>query len=261
MTDQINEGGVEEHWDSYIASYEEGKPGLTTLRMDLIETAPVADYPMVLVTGFTFKSGREDGFPEEENLQAVHDDSDKLIAFVEQKFDCLHVASFMYDCQRMEYFYLRSGINVEAGIQQFYAEQLSAYENHTNVDEDKDWSLYREFLFPTDEILHYMYDQKVVMHLEEEGDDMTTPRRVDHWILFDKENDAERFAKEAEKQGFEVEGVSETEHEDTALQLQVFREDKIDLDDIFPVTAGLRDLAQKFEGDYDGWETFVVSKK
>ncbi len=30
-----------EHWESYIASYEGGKPGSTMVRMDLINSAPL----------------------------------------------------------------------------------------------------------------------------------------------------------------------------------------------------------------------------
>ncbi|WP_299459920.1 DUF695 domain-containing protein [uncultured Microscilla sp.] len=249
---------VQEHWDSYIASYEEGKPGLTTLRMDLIETAPEADYPFALITGFNFGGEREDGFPEERDLQAVHDTSDAIVGFMEQNFDCVHVASFMYDFQRMEYFYLKAKNNVEQGLNKLYESQLPGYECYISIEEDKDWALYQEFLFPTDEIMHHMYDQKVVLHLEEAGDNLLASRRIDHWVLFAHKGDLERFSDEIAKQGFKVEGTSESDDKELPLQVQVWRNDIPELDTIFPVTSGLRQLAEDFNGSYDGWETVVT---
>ena len=53
-----------ENWQTYMASYEGGKPGSTTVRMDLIDSAPISGYNYVLVTGITYESEREDGFPK-----------------------------------------------------------------------------------------------------------------------------------------------------------------------------------------------------
>lgn len=249
---------VQEHWDSYIASYEEGKPGLTTLRMDLIEEAPDADHPLALITGFNFGGEREDGFPEERDLQAVHDISDDIVAFMEQNFDCVHVASFMYDYQRMEYFYLKDTKNVEQGLNKLYENILPNYEVYISIEEDQDWALYQEFLFPTDDIMHHMYDQKVVMHLEEAGDNLMASRRIDHWIFFAQMTELERFSAEATKEGFKVEGTSASDDPELPLQVQVWRNDVPELDSIFPVTSGLRKLAQECGGEYDGWETVVT---
>ena len=40
---QLNGQQTKERWDGYMAAYEEGKIGSTTLRMDLIDTAPIKD--------------------------------------------------------------------------------------------------------------------------------------------------------------------------------------------------------------------------
>lgn len=245
-----------EHWDSYLASYEEDKPGLMTLRMDLVEQAPIQAFPVALVTGFDFITSREDGLPEEEKLNEIHKASQQLIDFILQKEEGIHVASFMHNQQRQEYFYLRSLGGLEAKMEQFYAESLTGYTCYTNIEKDAVWSLYLEFLYPTDDILNYMYDEKVVAHLEEAGDDLVTFRRVDHWVFFEKPDELEGFSAKAKQQGFHIEGVEE---QSPSFQLQVWREDKVELEHIFAVTSGLRKLAQEFRGDYDGWETTVVT--
>lgn len=72
-----------EQWDSYIASYENGIPGSTTIRMDLINDSPIKNLEFVLVTGITFETSRDDGLPEGETFTLLHkigDELDELIS-------------------------------------------------------------------------------------------------------------------------------------------------------------------------------------
>ena len=248
-------------WDTYIASYEEGKPGITTLRMDLIEHAPIEEFPHLLVIGFAFDGQPDSGFPKEEERDNIYETDDAIIDFMSSNTNSIHAGSFTYDSKRLSYFYLNHPNDIESQIEQFSNTQLPEVELFVDLEEDKAWESYLKFLYPSDDILHYMRDRDVVMQLEQQGDVLETPRRVDHWVYFKDMDDLGRFSAEVAKLGFQTEDINETSQEAQPYQLGVWRENVVELDTIYGVTSELREMAQKFNGAYDGWETEVVRPK
>ncbi|HAS46337.1 MAG TPA: hypothetical protein DCS93_38000 [Microscillaceae bacterium] len=246
-------------WDTYIASYEDGKPGITTLRMDLIEYAPVEEFPQLLVIGFAFEGQPDSGFPKEEERDKIYEIDDAILEFMSDNTDGIHVGSFTYDGKRLSYFYLNEVKDIETQLDNFSNTQLPEVELFVDQEEDKAWDSYLKFLYPSDDILHYMYDRDVVMQLEKHGDPLVTPRRVDHWVYFENMDDLGRFSAEVAKLGFQTEGINETNQGEHPYQLTLWREDAVELDTIYEVTSELREMAQQFKGAYDGWETSVVN--
>jgi regulator of RNase E activity RraB len=104
-----------------------------------------------------------------------------------------------------------------------------------------------------------MADQQVIMGLMKAGDNLEKARRVDHWIYFKNKNDKELFISYAIKNGFSIEknGRNKADAEGK-FGLQIFRTDKVDPNSIMQITTELKKEAQKFDGEYDGWETEVV---
>ena len=99
-------------------------------------------------------------------------------------------------------------------------------------------------------------DKHVVAYLKKNGDKLIDPREVFHWIYFKTEEDAENFKKEAEKEKFIF--VSKRKVEDSyPFQIQLKRVDKVDLKSVNEYSLLLLELAEKHNGDYDGWETSV----
>src|SRR5688572_30374599 len=110
-----------ENWDTYIARYEEGIPGSTTLRMDLANSAPIKDYPFALITGLYYQSEREDRLPEESSLEEIHSKEEKTIEFINSNSDCIHVGTFMSDFQRLQFCYMKSDKDIEKKLKEFYS--------------------------------------------------------------------------------------------------------------------------------------------
>ena len=102
-----------------------------------------------------------------------------------------------------------------------------------------------------------MGDRSVVQQLQQSGDDLTKARRVDHWIYFAKQNDMLAF-KNAMSNKYKIEKYGKNAETNLPYEIQIFHTQKIDLNSINNVTSKLIEIAQKFNGDYDGWETFVV---
>ena len=121
--------------------------------------------------------------------------------------------------------------------------------------QDADWSYYRDFLYPDAERVRWMRDRDVVDALEQHGDSLRTERRVDHWVYFGDVESRSRFAEAVHGLGF---GIVELDaSSESGPGLQVHRVDSVQLDDIHEVTTTLQELAERYGGEYDGWETSV----
>ncbi|MDO5979190.1 DUF695 domain-containing protein [Flavivirga spongiicola] len=247
-----------ENWESYIAYYEGGKPGSTTVRMDLINSAPLSGYNYVLVTGITYESEREDGFPKgDQTFKLLHKIGDELEAILNRNGENILVGSFMHNFERLEYFYLKSDEGIKKKIEQFYKTSYPNKKYYLNIKEDKNWEYYTQFLYPNEETINYMEDQKVLEALKNAGDNLTKARRIDHWAYFSDNASLELFKKEVIEQGFKIESSGKIEDENMPYRLRFHRVDNVDIDSIYPVTSSLRKMSMKYKGDYDGWETSV----
>jgi hypothetical protein len=106
-----------------------------------------------------------------------------------------------------------------------------------------------------------MSNQKVVLNLTKEGDDLSKPRQVDHWLYFSSEADRDKFITYAAKEKYKIESKDNNKDSKLKYQLRISRVDNVDLDSISKITIGLRRKAKELNGEYDGWETFVVKEK
>src|SRR5690606_16060455 len=70
---------------------------------------------------------------------------------------------------------------------------------------DPQWTYYRELLLPDAERRQWMDDRRLVQVLREQGDALSTPRRVDHWANFASAEARDRFVAHAGRDGFTLE--------------------------------------------------------
>ena len=210
--------------------------------------------------GLRWESEREDGFPQGDTFELLHKVGDELIEILKTNGDNLLVGSFMYNFQRLEYFYLKSDNDIEKQLEEFYKSKYPNNKYYINLKEDKNWSYYRDFLYPNDDTLNYISDQKVVDQLIKSGDNLEKERRIDHWIYFSNKKNMELFKTEVTKSNFKIEFSGINDQTDLPFEIRIWRVDKVDIESIHPITNNLRKLAIKYNGDYDGWETSVESE-
>jgi uncharacterized protein (TIGR01619 family) len=252
---------TKENWDTYIANYENDLPGSTVLRMDLIDVAPIKDYPFVLITGLTYESSREDVFPDKTTLETLYKVEDDLIAFLNKKIKYLYVGSFTHNHERLLYFYLKSDKNLQKELENFYTSKYPKREYQIQIEEDKNWEYYTEFLYPNEATRDYMSDLAVIESLEKNGDNLQQVRKIDHWIYFSTEQDLKAFEIEVKQLGFETGDTEKVEDSEMPFQIQIWHEDKADITTINTATSKIKNLAKQHNGDYDGWECIVVKQE
>lgn len=247
----------EDTWDVYLAQYEKGA-GSTVINMSLKERAPVKLYPYLLKVGVKLLSCTDEGLPSKEEFKTLYAISDK----VKDKVDSLKknkaAGTFSYQCSRTDYYYVTDTNSVRKVLQSMFKKYYPRYEYNIEIKSDPGWEAYLTFLYPNEETREYMENSKVTMKLTEAGDDLSKSRQVDHWLYFKTEADREIFIKYALSENFKVEGKEISKKSALQFQLHLSRTDKVNVGAISAVTIQLRRKAQALNGDYDGWETFVI---
>jgi hypothetical protein len=243
------------NWDAYLAQYEKG-PGSVTLNMDLINRAPIREFPYLVITGVNFKNCKADGFPTD--LHELYKISDDIALVINSATKNELVGTFMYQCRRADYIYVSDTLNLRSKLIKAYKEHYKNYKYYISIKPDKAWGGYLEFLYPNEETQEYMRNGKVLMQLQEAGDKSEKPRQVDHWVYFNTAKDRDLFKKYAEGKGFKIEGEEFTKESELPYQLGISKVTAIEISTISAVTLQLRKKAKELRGEYDGWETVVV---
>ena len=259
ITQKIFAQKDQETWDSYMATFE-NKPGSTVVRMDLIDSAPLKEYKFILITGVTYESKSPDGLPDNNTLSFVQQIGDELQQLMHSTLKEVYVGSCMYNYERLEYFYLKDTLGIRNVLKEFYLSKYPKFKKYINLREDFDWKGYREFLYPSETIINYMADSKVVKSLVDNGDNLTKSRKVEHFAYFKSQNESEEFKVEIEKKGYLIIEIGKNSIGEYPHKVLFWKDQFVDLESINQVTKSLKDIAKKYKGEYDGWETVVIKE-
>ncbi len=228
-----------EYWDNYIAIYEEDLPGSTVVRMDIIEEAPIKDYTYVLIINLKYETSREDQFPEDDELKFLQGIEDEVYEVVEKFGANIPVGSFTGMKEREIYFYIKEKGNVNKMLDAYFSLKYPELKYEIELAEDINWERYTTFLYPNEATRNYMSDRDVVRTLQEAGDPLTQPRRVDHWAYFSRENEMNEFQENIKAQKFDIVSAKKEEDAegDLPYTIQFWREDFVYLDSIYTITS------------------------
>ena len=113
------------------------------------------------------------------------------------------------------------------------------------------WTYYRELLLPDPERRQWLEDRRLVEQLAEDGDPLSTPRRVEHRLALPA-GTRDQFISLAIAAGFTV-NVDE-------LILRVHRRDPVELEHIHAVVMILVAAATPLGGRYESWESGRIAE-
>ena len=250
----------EDIWDVYMAQYEKGR-GSTVINMSLKENAPMKQYPYLLKTGVRLIKCSEDGLPTQEELNVLNRISDRIKSIIDSNIKNIPTATFSYQCERIDYYYIFDTMEIRKHLESTYQQEFPDYKYSINFRYDKNWDAYLMFLYPNEETYEYMNNEKVILNLTKAGDNLSKPRQVDHWLYFKTEADRNKFIPYVLKEKYKVESKKISKDSKLKYQLQISRIDYVDIVSISKITIELRKKAKDLNGEYDGWETFVIVEK
>lgn len=243
-------------WDFYFLKVDD-QPASIYVDLSLIDEAPLPNYPAMGYVRIEMRSPREDGLSSQAEF-------DELLKAEDHLVETLTASGALY-----------VGRNTSAGCRDFYfytqtyddgwelqvaqaMQALKQYGYQAGVRLDQEWSVYREFLYPSPRSRQSIENRSVCDALERNGDAMTTPREIDHWAYFPTSQSRDVFIQHSHELGFQARVREDENMENDEFCAQISRMDTPSFAGIDDVCLPLYDLAVQCGGRYDGWECQVI---
>ncbi|MBD7963870.1 DUF695 domain-containing protein [Fictibacillus norfolkensis] len=252
---------MSDNWNFYIDELD-GNLASFVVDLDVTEEINIKKYNWLFTVKLTIKSPTELGFPEEIEDELLgeleYDVMEKL--YVE---DIIQVGRLTTNGTREFFYYAKK----EKQIKIIDKQALAIFDNNkyeteiSSIEEEEPWSFYYDFLYPNEYHLQQMNNRDLVELLEQENDDLEHPREIQHWIEFQTLKDLKAFEQDIIKEGFKTQDFEQEKNEEGTFSITIIREDGVDYEMIDAVTYLIIETAQKYHGEYDGWESPVVLKK
>lgn len=118
---------------------------------------------------------------------------------------------------------------------------------------------YNSFLYPSKYDFNWIENAKVCRALAEGGEVFRTPRVIDYFAYFSNEDDAKSYADELGQSQYAF-TVKEIKGLDGSYSVAFTNNDVPEQEHITAVTNSLLDLAEQFNGQFDGWGTTIEAE-
>ncbi len=190
----------------------------------------------------------QDGFEEFLEMK------ESLIIALESEGRVHYVGSRVVDGWNEFYFYASDSKELNSMSTAILKE--SGYTYESNVVKDKKWNFYETQLFPTELEQHNIQTAKIVFLLEEEGDDLSVARDVEHYVSFEMPTQKNRFINTLAIDGFTLK--DELSSEDFEHGVALVKNHAVTYEEATKVIAELFESVKKEGGYYEGWSTTLV---
>lgn len=245
-----------ENWNSYICNVN-GELASIFLDLSLHDKAPDSTRPCLLFVWVKMRLPRPDGLSSAEEAETLWKLGDNLTAALEKHLKAVFVGRITTQSRREFYFYTPQAPKDDAEVVQSLS-TFVGYEFEMGTQEDPDWEQYLSVLYPADEELEKIKNQQVLEVLVKNGDQLSEPREVSHWIYFKTEVDRSTFSKAMEELGYQILVCKQDPKRPPDYGVQICRVDRVDQASIDEVVLEIFRFAKASNGRYDGWETVVV---
>lgn len=243
-------------WDFFPLLVDD-RPASIYVDLGAIAYAPNADLPHMACISLNMNAPREDGLSSREEFDTlilIEDALKQVLAAAHTQY----VGRCTTNSCRDFYFYIANPqdweYRVAACLRSFPSYTYDAY-----TGEDQGWSTFFSYLYPNDYNRQAIENRRVCGALQRHGDKLIEAREIDHWIHFSNAASKDAFTYDALKLGFCVRVASEPAKDSDCYTVQMWRVDVPRPDNIDSVTDPLFKLAAKYGGEYDGWESVVVT--
>lgn len=253
-------GKIDEDWCIYLChAFAYDLPAVVRTNLALMNFEFAANYPKRLQLQILYKNADDNGFPTREEGEYVYSIEDSVVEIIEQHGDML--AGVVKCDERAHIFaYAKSESGYYDEISEMMAENYPDYVYTFAAFEDQDWEMYFNALCPDRYEYQSIMNKRHIKNIESNGDSMV-PRVLEHCLLFKTEENGEAFLTKVIEEGFtklSSENLNDDEDIDKEhpYELVIGREDSFEnIDDI---VFRLIDLAEEFDGEYDGWGCKIV---
>lgn len=256
----LNSYGQKERWDTFLGMYGK-KPGTVYVDMGLASAAPDKNMPYLVITGPHAHSCDERGIPdtaEMDKLGEILDDATNYLGSVTAK---RHAGTFAYDCEWLNYYYVRDTAGVRTALARMYGKSYSDYDYSVKIKHDPAWMTYRTFLFPDEKTQRWKANAKVISAMIDMGDDLAVKRDINFKFHFQTEQERTQFAAAARGHDFKADKFFLTS-DGLVYGLTVSKFENVRIGLVDSMTTELTTVGKKFNAIYIGWDApATVGKK
>ncbi len=133
----------------------------------------------------------------------------------------------------------------------------TGYAYESNIIKDKKWNFYETQLFPSELELAHIQSDKIIFLLEEEGEDLTIARDVEHYVSFLTPTQKNRFVNTLDVDGFSVK--DEISNEDFEHGIALVKNHTVTQEEVRKIVSDLFAKVKEEQGFYEGWSTTLVN--
>ena len=251
---------IDEDWGVYLCdSFAYDLPAVIRANLALRDFEYTANYPKRLHLQILYKNANESGFPTREEGEYVYHIEDAVEEIVKQHGDML-VGVVKCDERAHIFAYAKNELGYYDAISKMMSENFPDYAYTLAVVEDEDWELYFNGLYPDRYEYQSIMNMRLIEDIKSDGDSMV-PRVLEHCLLFTTEENGEAFLAKVMEDGFnklssEDRSNNEAIDKEHPYVLVIGREDAFE--NIDEIVWYLMDLAEEFNGEYDGWGCHIV---
>lgn len=249
---------MNDDWDFYLCQVE-SNPASIMLDMGIYGQTPMSMLPDMAYLRLYLQKPAASGMTTSEEAQALYPLDDIFTEAADQD-GAIYVGRVTTGGFRDFVFYAPNGAAFEQEIAS-RANTLVGYNFETGSRPDPEWTVYRNYLYPSKRMQQTMKNRGVYDALEKRGDPLTASREVDHWAYFPTSFARATFIQNSMKNGFRVRNMLEPDSQGDDFGVTIFRQDVPAPDELDDVILILFDLAQEAGGRYDGWETQILAEQ
>ena len=244
--------GQTEHWDTYMAKFGD-KPGSVLVDMGYKDIAPDEKYPYLLVTGPQAMNCDKQGLPDKEEIDRLEEILDATSNFITGVTAKTLVGTLTYNCERLNYYYVKDTMGIRYALMRMYNRNYSNYKYAINIKPDRGWSTYKTFLYPNEETMDWMVNDKIIAKMIQEGDSLIRGRDINFDLYFKTDTGRRSFVQVAHSRGYKTDTTGGNKnngmYELVASKYGMIRTNVLD-----SMTHELKGEMKKYNAIYNGWE-------
>lgn len=245
----------QENWQVYFSRINNQQTSVI-VDLNIAKIAPVKVLPEVFYLIIPFDFANDNGLPSLESYKMIKKIEDE-IAELNHRFaeNLLHVATLTMNSERLQMYYCSKVDDSKvflAQIDKAFNHQLTYQIDHRA---DPEWNDYFNLAYPLPFQLEMIKNRVVLRKLTEAGDNLVKSRKVNHYLVFNAEKDADHFMEFAENERFVLFLM---EKRGDQWKLGISRNDYVSYEQIDELCLPLWEKAQVYNGTYNGWESEVI---
>lgn len=246
-----------ENWKPYLCKIND-KLASIFVNLGLGGEAPIASKPWLLWTWVYFQAPRTDGLSDSKEAPTLYKIEDALSACLSHACRAVPCGRITTEGRREFYFYGET----KEGFDQAVSTGMEGFDDYRfdiGSQKDSEWEQYFNVLYPSPEDLQRIANMDLLDVLVQKGDVLSVAREVQHWLYFRSESSRTEFRDAAVAIGYKIVAESSAKG-DLPFAILVVRTQSIEKSTIDATVIELLHLAQRFGGEYDGWETLLITQ-